>query len=200
VVRVKQVTTPLWVRAIVVALLVGAPGWWLLRFHDRRVNEHRLAAVASVIAGRPVSIHCPGPIAGALAWDFLEGSVQFDSQGRPSDTADLRAGACAELDAFAEGRRRGVLECLGAGRADCGQAAVSLAMAVDVVTHESFHLSGILDEADTECHSLKTMAWTAERLGATPAQASALAWLELHTNYQLMPDRYRSPACDITRQ
>jgi hypothetical protein len=132
-----------------------------------------------------------------FAYDIVEGSVQFDAQGRPSDTADLRSRACAELDAFAEGRRRGVLDCLGAGRPDCGEAAVALAMAVDVVTHESFHLSGILDEADTECHSLKTMAWTAERLGATPAEASALARLEVHTNYQLMPDRYRSPACEL---
>lgn len=195
--RVANVSTPLWVRVIVVALLVGVPGWLLLRYHDRKVNEHRLAAVASVIAGRPVKIHCPGVIQGALAWDFLEGTVQFDAQGRPSDTADLRAGPCAELDAFAEGRRSGVLECLRAGRADCGQAAVSLAMAVDVITHESFHLSGILDEADTECHSLKTMAWTAERLGATPAEASALATLQLHTNYLLLPDRYRSPTCQV---
>jgi hypothetical protein len=71
-------------------------------------------------------------------------------------------------------------------------------MAVDVITHESFHLAGILDEADTECHSLHTMAWTAERLGATPAQARALTERQAKTNYLLLPDRYRSPPCDLT--
>ena len=45
-------------------------------------------------------------------------------------------------------------------------------MAVDVLAHESWHLRGIIDEAETECRSLQTMAWTAQQLGATPEQGA----------------------------
>ena len=68
-------------------------------------------------------------------------------------------------------------------------------MAVDVITHEAFHLRGIQDEARTECSSLQTMAATAQALGATPAQGAALARGQLAEAYPLMPDQYRSAEC-----
>jgi hypothetical protein len=197
VVRPTRVSTPPWVRAIVVAVLVGVPGWLLLQYHDRKVNEARLAKLATEIAGRPVQIDCPGVFARLVEWDFLEGSVQFDASGRPSDTAVLRSHACAELDALAEGRRQAVLACVAVGGA-CGVAGDQLAMAVDVITHESFHLAGILDEAETECRSLHAMGRSAERLGATPAEGRALALHHFQTSYQLMPARYRTPPCEMT--
>jgi hypothetical protein len=52
-----------------------------------------------------------------------------------------------------------------------------------------------MDEAVTECRSLQTMARTAERLGATPAQAHALAAYARDANYERMPDRYQSAEC-----
>jgi hypothetical protein len=111
--------------------------------------------------------------------------------------AELRARACAELDAIAEGRRARVLACVADRGVLCGPDAEAAAMAVDVVTHESFHLAGFLDEAQTECHALQTMAWTAQRLGATPEQARALARVQVATNYPKMPDRYRLPGCTL---
>jgi len=200
VVRSKVVSTPLWVRAIVVALLVGVPGWGLLTHLDRRGNERRLAAIASEIAGRPVEVHCPGAIARRLlTYDIVEGSVRFDAQGRPADDTDLRARTCAELDALAEGRRDAVLACVAVHGA-CGVAADQLAWAVDTVTHEAFHLAGIMDEADTECHAIKAMAGTAVRLGASPAEGSALAAHHFTVNYPTEPERYRTPLCDMTGQ
>jgi hypothetical protein len=68
-------------------------------------------------------------------------------------------------------------------------------IAVDVLAHESFHLRGIMDEAETECRSLRAMAWTAQRLGATPAQGRAMATAQYTGAYQQMPDAYRSGAC-----
>jgi hypothetical protein len=174
----------MWFRASVVAVVVGVSGWLAVAHHDRVVNQDRLSGIAGEIAGRRVRVHCPGVIGRVLSWDVVEGSVRFDASGRPSDTADLRARTCAELDALAEHRRDGAVT-------------TELAMAVDVLTHESFHLQGIADEAATECHSLNTMARTAERLGATPEQARALASLELRTNYLELPDRYRSPPCVV---
>jgi hypothetical protein len=182
----------MWFRASVVAVLVGVPGWLLLAHHDRMANQDRLAGIASELAGRPVKVHCPGVIGRALAWDFVEGTVRFDASGRPSDTADLRKRACAELDAIAEHRRDRILECL------CGGAKLTaVAMAVDVLTHESMHLKGIADESQAECASLNAMARTAQRLGATPEQGRALALYELQTNYPLMPPRYRTPPCSV---
>jgi hypothetical protein len=188
------VRTPLWVRAGAAVVLVAVTGWLLAQHFDRIGNQQRLSAIATVIAGRPVRVHCPGVIGRLFSYDLVEGTVQFDADGRPADVAEVRSGACAELDALAEGRRADVLRCV-AARPDCGPSAVSLAFAVDVVTHESFHLSGIMDEAITECHALKTMAWTATRLGATPEQARALADLERGTTYLAMPDQYQGGVC-----
>jgi hypothetical protein len=186
--------TPLWVRAIVLALAVGVPGWLALEHHDRVVNQNRLSVIASEIAGRPVRVHCPGVLGRALSWDTVDGSVRFDAAGRPSDRADVRARPCAELDALAEGRRQDVLACVALG-GGCGAAGDDLATAVDVLTHESVHLSGVMDEAVTECRSLQLMARTAERLGATPSQAHALAAHQLDANYGRLPDRYQSAEC-----
>jgi hypothetical protein len=105
------------------------------------------------------------------------------------------AGSCAELDALAEGRRGQELACTERAGIACGRHGRELAMAVDVVTHESFHLQGIQDEGRTECNALQTMARTAERLGATAAQGAALARAQYAESYPLMPDQYRAPQC-----
>jgi hypothetical protein len=189
-----KVMTPLWVRAIVVAVLVGAPAWGLVAYQDRVGNQKRLGAIASQIAGRPVRVHCPGVLRRLMVWEMYAGTVRFDATGRPADETRLEMTPCRELDALAEGRRAEVLDCLAAHRA-CGQAGADLAMAVDVITHESWHLAGHTDEAQTECRALQTMAWTAGRLGVAPAAAQALAEHEYLTGYELLPDRYQSPAC-----
>jgi hypothetical protein len=186
--------TPKWVKATALAAGLVAAGWLLGQHFDRVHNEKRLSAIATVIAGRPVHVQCPGVFGRLFAYDIVEGTVQFDADGRPADVADVRAGACGELDALAEGGRADVLRCI-VTRPDCGPSAVQLAFAVDVVTHESYHLSGIMDEALTECHALKTMAWTATRLGATPEQGAALADLERRTTYLQMPSQYQGGVC-----
>jgi hypothetical protein len=192
--RAHTVQTPSWVKAILVVLGIGVPGWLALAHHDRTGNQDRLSAIATEIAGRPVRVHCPGVLGRMLSWDIVEGSVRFDAEGQPADQADVRAKACAELDALAEGGREEVLGCVALGGA-CGQPGNDLAMAVDVVTHESYHLAGIMDEAITECRSLQTMARTAQRLGVPADVAHQLALYALDFNYELMPDRYRSAEC-----
>jgi hypothetical protein len=186
--------TPLWVGATIVAAVLGMTAWLVAVHADRMVNERRLSAIASQIAGRPVKVHCPGILARHVDYEFAAGTVMFDAQGRPSDTTHLSKTPCAELDALAEGRRADVLRCVACG----SPAATALAAAVDALTHESFHLSGIADEATTECHSLAGMAWTAERLGATAEQAGELADLERRTNYLRMPDAYRRDCSTVT--
>jgi len=188
-------TTPLWVKLGVAAVLLGSFGWWALDRADRLGNERRLVTVASQIAGREVKVHCPGPLGRALGQSTLEGSVRFSASGRPADDTKLSTTTCAELDALAEGRRAKELACTARAGILCGRRGSELAMAVDVITHEAFHLSGLQDEGRTECSSLQTMAATAQRLGATPAQGTALARAQFAEGYPRMPDHYRSSHC-----
>ncbi len=195
--RTRAVATPVWVKALLILVGVGVPTWWLADRHDRITNQHRLEAIASQIAGRDVDVRCPGPIGRLFGgWDTVEGSVRFDADGAPGDSTKLRKTSCAELDAVAEGRRDAELACIERSL-DCGERAVAVARAVDVVTHEAFHLQGIIDEAETECQSLRTMAWTAQRLGATEAQGRALARLQFATGFPLMPARYQKGDCTV---
>jgi hypothetical protein len=184
--------TPTWVKLVLVAVFVGGPGWWLMEHRDRVGNESRLSAIATAIAGRDVHVRCPGVTGRVLSWDTVEGSVRFDETGRPVDETRLRAFACAELDALAEGRRAAALSCAAAA---CDAAANDVALAVDVLAHESFHLAGVIDEAETECRAVQTLVWTAQQLGATPEQGRALARRYLESGYPRLPQRYRSGAC-----
>ncbi len=176
------------------AVCVAGPAWWLAQRQDRVGNEQRLRAIASTIAGRPVRVRCPGIYGRIISWDIVEGSVRFDASGRPSDETRLRELTCRELDALAEGRRARAVACLEAG-GGCGQEADDVALAVDVLAHESWHLAGVMDEALTECRAVQTIVWTAQRLGTSPAQGRALAQRYLETWYPRLPARYRAPNC-----
>jgi hypothetical protein len=186
--------TPLWVKLALLVAVLGPSAWWLADRQARHRNEARLAQIASAIAGRPVQVHCPGVWARLANWDTVEGSVRFDAEGRPADEARLHVTPCAELDALAEGRRAAVLACVAAG-GECGEGARELAMALDVIAHEAWHLAGVLDEAEAECRAYASMAWAGERLGATPVQARALATLHRERTWPQMPARYRPSSC-----
>jgi hypothetical protein len=172
---VRYPTTPLWLKLTVSVALLAAGAWWVLDRSDRTGNERRLSEIASQIAGRGVEVHCPGPVARVFGGSTAEGWVEFDAAGQPADETKLQKTSCSELDALAEGRRAKELECTARAGILCGRRGTEVAMAVDVVTHESFHMSGIRDEAATECASLNRMATTAQQLGATPEQGAALA-------------------------
>jgi hypothetical protein len=184
-----------WVKLTALAVLVAAATWWIADRQDRRGNERRLSAIASQIAGRPVEVRCPGPLGRVLGWDIVEGSVRFDADGTPHDETRIRTQSCAELDALAEGRRSRELACIGRTSIACGRHGRETTMAVDVLAHESWHLRGIVDEGETECRSLQTMAWAAQQLGATLAQGQALARAQFDGSYRDMPARYQAAGC-----
>ena len=188
--------TPTWLKLAASTVLVVSVGLWLHDRADRRGNEDRMSAVASQIAGRAVRVHCPGPVGRLFGWDIVEGSVAFDAEGKPADETKLRKLSCAELDALAEGERASELACTERAQILCGGRGAELAMAVDVLSHESWHMHGIRDEAETECRSLQTMAFTAQRLGATEAQGRALARGQYLEAYPRMGDSYRSFTCE----
>lgn len=188
--------TPTWLKVAAATVLVVSTGLWLNDRADRRANEDRMSAIASQIAGRSVRVHCPGPVGRLFGWDIVEGSVAFSAEGRPADETKLRKLSCAELDALAEGERGRELACTERAQILCGGRGAELAMAVDVLSHEAWHMQGIRDEAETECRSLQTMAFTAQRLGANEAQGRALARGQYLEAYPLMGDSYRSFTCE----
>ena len=47
--------------------------------------------------------------------------------------------------------------------------------ALQTISHESQHLSGIQDEATAECNGMQKLAWFAQRFGATVAQSLQMA-------------------------
>ncbi len=149
---------------------------------EQRRNEHRLAAIATDIAGRTVGVHCPGLFARLAEVSAHAGTVFFDERGRPADFTDLDEETCSELDRFAEGKT---------GRGEEAE----VARALHVLAHESSHLAGVRDEAAADCYGLQRTAFVAESLGADPAEAQRLARLALAERALTAPTDYRSSEC-----
>ena len=150
--------------------------------HEHRTNEHRLAAVASDVAGRSVDVHCPGLLQKLVDVSPNSGSVYFDAQGRPADYTDLNDATCSTLDRFAEGKTG-------------GGDSLKVARALHVLAHESFHLAGVRNEAEADCFGLQRVAFTAAELGADPDEAQRLAAIAKTERAVSAPPEYRSSDC-----
>ena len=149
---------------------------------QQRANERRLATVASQIAGRPVEVRCPGMLKKLVDISPNSGSVYFDAGGRPGDFTELNDETCSALDDFAEG--------------DWSDAdSLRIARALHVLAHESFHLAGIRDEAETDCFGLQRVVFVARELGADDAEAARLASVARADRAVMAPAEYRSPDC-----
>ena len=161
--------------ALVVALASGIP---VLR-HARL--EHRLADVASTLAGRAVTVRCETL---TQAWTDAHpeaGYVWFDAAGRPASEATITAATSDDLRGW-----------VGSDHLAPTPAEV---VAVHALTHEAMHLAGHLDEAVAECAAVQRDARTATLLGATDAQGSALAGTYWRQVYGRLPDAYRTTDC-----
>jgi hypothetical protein len=146
------------------------------------MTEHRLAEVASDIAGRPVEVRCPGLLQKLVDISPNSGSVFFDAQGRPANYTDLNDQTCSTLDRFAEGKTS-------------DEDSLKVARALHVLAHESFHLAGVRNEAEADCFGLQRVAFTATRLGADPDEAQRLATIAKADRAMSAPPEYRSGAC-----
>jgi hypothetical protein len=160
---------------LVPALLLS---WWELEDHGADV---RMSHAASVLAGRPVHVTCQR-LTGAFVDAGAElGYVMWGPDGKPVDETVLKYDTC-----------RALYDWLGSDKQDPSRDQV---VAVHVLAHESEHLAGFLDESVAECYSLQTTQEAAELLGASPAQAAALARRYAAEIYPYMPDAYRSDQC-----
>jgi hypothetical protein len=149
---------------------------------EQRNNEHRLAKVASEIAGRNVEVHCPGLLERLVDVSSNAGTVFFDETGRPANFTDLDEETCSTLDRFAEGKT---------GLKD----ETKVARALHVLAHESSHLAGVRDEAAADCYGLQRTAVVAEDLGATADEAERFARIALAERAVTAPADYRSAEC-----
>ena len=167
-----------WVSVALLVLLAVAgavPG--VLRAHQ----ERRLGRAASVLAGARVAVRCQ-----TLGGAFVDGGpelgyVRWRADGHPEPWALLKRDQCRHLAAYAHSDKRAPSR--------------EQVVAVHVLTHEAMHLAGRLAEADAECAAVQRDAWTARLLGASAAEAAALAAAYWANVYPLMPGDYRSQEC-----
>jgi hypothetical protein len=174
--------------------------------------EARAARVATAFAGRSVSVEC----ADAASWRALAAEHGFDrattwaltplhwdsARGRPAagSRAILSPRACQLASSFAsEPTEQGSRLCWHGGGprpvlGECDGWAAKLT-AVHVLSHESMHLAGVVDEASAECFAVQLDAVVAIRLGASERFAHAMA-REYWTLYHPEQDRaYQSREC-----
>ena len=138
--------------------------------------EHQLEGGATQVAGGPVQVHCQG-----LGQAFVDlgpelGYVEWGPDGVPERETLIKFSTCGHLRAW-----------LGSAKTN---PTLDQVVAVHVMTHETMHMVGIMNEAHAECAAVQRDAAMAEALGASPRQAQALArryWTEV---YPRMPDGY----------
>jgi hypothetical protein len=172
---------------------VAAMGFYLGPHRALETDEAELARIATVIAGRDVGISCPGTLASLTEVSAQDGSVVFSPEGKPADEAKLSGETCRTLRRFLHGSVGG-LDCLARPRR-CPLEVREAAVAVNVLSHEAWHLAGVRDEAATQCYALQSNADTAVRLGAGREDAQAIARYILREVQPVLPADYRSSEC-----
>jgi hypothetical protein len=180
-------------RILVAVAAIAALGFYAGPYRDRQHDEERLAKIASVIAGREVSVSCPGTFATLTEVAAHDGSVVFNPDGTPTDEAQLSSRTCTRLRTILNGGAPG-LDCLASGGV-CPKPVEDLAVAVNVLSHEAWHLAGQRDESVAQCYALQSNEDTAIRLGAAPAEARAIAEFVVRRVQPVLPPEYKTYAC-----
>jgi hypothetical protein len=151
-------------------------------------GDLRLSAIASELARRHVTIRCEGTSGNLTGVDGESGRTAFVN-GKPASVSFLQEGICRELHQYSRETKSGAgcfLPCA---------APVQLAWSLNALAHESYHLAGVRNEAQTECYALQAIDFVARRLGGSPDQARALATLAFDQLPRRMPPEYSSPDC-----
>ena len=143
--------------------------------------EHRLSAVASTLAGFPVTVDCQSRGQEMTDLGHELGWVAYDRAGRPEPRTLIKRRPCSDLRDY-----------LGSDKDSPSRDQV---IAVHVLGHEARHMAGQTVESEAECAAVQRDALTARLLGATPEQATELARTYWATVYPQMPDAYRTDEC-----
>jgi sirohydrochlorin ferrochelatase len=168
---------PVWSVSLLTVLAVTA----LVPVARHRIEERRLTRVASALVGHPVKVHCQSTTAALVDAGAELGFVPYDADGVPLPRTTIKRDPCRALSSYLGGDR--------------GSPSYDEVVAVHVLTHEAMHMRGQTSEALAECEAVQRDATTAALLGATPAQARALAVRYWQSVYPQMPDDYSSGDC-----
>ena len=190
-------------KVLAVVVVVAAGFWfWQHRRHDEM--QHRLSAVASELAGRPVHVDCQGFFAELVDVYDRTGDVQI-TNGHLSDTTHLTRKTCDSLNAFESAPSHPRLDCvvaldwarLDAGtiletecsrpRPDDGDAITTLDQSCTCAAGHPSHRRSATP--------LQEVAWKVVRLGGTPDEGAATARLVLAEQAPAMPADYQSSDC-----
>lgn len=186
------------------ALVVLLAAVWVSQHLRRRADERALGSVASELAGRQARVECQGFFSELIDIRDRAGDVPFPN-GRAPDHTYLTRKVCGALKRFRTASSHSSLDCLLSidwarwdVRTDlfgpCARKVRGTAEAVNTLTHESMHLRGFMDEAQTQCYAVQEDAWTVIRLGGTREQGAALASFVLALQ-PLLASEYQSTAC-----
>ena len=181
-------------RYAILIVLVGLLGLGFVLHERKGMLERNLGQVASVLAERPVKVHCKGVARDLVDVDPNAGWVPVDANGKPKDSTTLDKSTCNALRRFRGDAKSDRLACVLANT-ECSRRAFDDVVAVKVLAHESWHLRGTLDEAVTECRSMQTTAQAALLLGADAEHAQAVARYAWTHVYPHMPSDYRTFDC-----
>ena len=181
-------------RVVRVALILLIPvlllSAWL--FVRREENENRLARIASEVALRDVDVSCPGFWARMVEITPNAGWVDFDQSGKPGDKTSLSASTCRGLERVWRGDQRS-FGCLLSG--SCGEDTVRAVSGIVTLAHESWHLRGIVNEAQTQCYAIQTVEHVALRLGVDASNAHVIALRVAADDASMSPGTYHSTEC-----
>lgn len=177
-----------------VALLLLVPlllfsAWQYAR---REENENRLALAASAVALREVDVSCPGFWTRLVEITPNAGWVDFDEQGRPADETSLSGSTCESLERVWRGEHRS-FRCLLTG--GCDEETQEAVSGIVTLAHESWHLRGIVNEAQTQCYAVQTAEAVARELGVAPADARAIGLRVAAENSRAPAGEYHSSHC-----
>ena len=151
-------------------------------------GDLRLSGIASELARRHVTIRCEG-LSGALTGAGGESGRTEFVDGKPVSVSYLQEGVCQTLHSYARSLRAGpacLLPC---------ERPLEIEWSLNTLAHESYHLAGVRNEAETECYALQAIDFVARRLGASPDQGRALAAFSFDQLPRRMPPEYSSPEC-----
>lgn len=132
--------------------------------YEEQIGEQ----VARRLTGHVVSVRC-----GAIGESNpnILGVTPFSSRG-PVDYFLMRPAECTYLSWFRQSPGR--WDPRSCSASDCARVP-SIAMALAVVSHESYHILGYRNEAQVECYGMQSIWFVANKLGASVAESQALA-------------------------
>lgn len=165
--------------SLCVAVLVVA-GFFEVRW---RMEQSAYTSAARRLLDRTnVHVDCQRLFGTLIDASGTEGHVNWTADGSLPTHAHLTWSTCHNLAKWRRGGHKAT-------------ARNDQIVAVHVLAHEAMHVSGVYDEARAECYAIQRDSDMARLLGASKAQADALALRYWQEDYPRMRSDYRSSDC-----